>query len=133
MAQYAMLGGFLVSSIDALQATVPPRPRQRRMTAYSTSPYISLNVCFNSGNNVIASRGAPTPQSGPGEFIYPWDPTAPPTSPGNVNAAVVNAFYVVNTVHDFSYRYGFTEVSHIQSRHPSDAYHLIVRFQFPSQ
>ncbi|KAF9494434.1 hypothetical protein BDN71DRAFT_1483072 [Pleurotus eryngii] len=45
----------------------------------------------------ITLKGAPTPQSGPGEFIYPLDPTAPPTSPGNVNAAIVNAFYVVNT------------------------------------
>lgn len=69
----------------------------------------TTSTTATAGNNVVASKGAPTPQSGPGEFIYPWDPTAPPTSPGNVNAAVVNAFYVVNTVHDFSYRYGFTE------------------------
>lgn len=29
----------------------------------------------------------------------------------NLDAARVNAFYVANTVHDFFYRYGFTEVA----------------------
>lgn len=29
----------------------------------------------------------------------------------NIDAARVNAFYIANTVHDFFYRYGFTEVA----------------------
>lgn len=29
----------------------------------------------------------------------------------NISAARVNAFYIANTVHDFFYRYGFTEVA----------------------
>ena len=29
----------------------------------------------------------------------------------NIDAACVNAFYIANTVHDFFYRYGFTEVA----------------------
>jgi hypothetical protein len=52
-----------------------------------------------------------TNESAPGlVFSYPQDATAAPTVPGNVDAARVNAFYIVNTIHDLSYRYGFTEV-----------------------
>jgi extracellular elastinolytic metalloproteinase len=52
-----------------------------------------------------------TNESAPGlVFYYPQDATAAPTVPGNVDAARVNAFYIVNTIHDLSYRYGFTEV-----------------------
>ena len=29
----------------------------------------------------------------------------------NVNAARVNAFYVVNSLHDIAYKYGFTEAA----------------------
>lgn len=32
-----------------------------------------------------------------------------PTNAVNLNAARTNAFYVMNVMHDFSYRYGFTE------------------------
>jgi extracellular elastinolytic metalloproteinase len=28
------------------------------------------------------------------------------------NAAIVNAFYIVNTIHDISYKYGFTEATY---------------------
>ena len=44
-------------------------------------------------------------------FLFTQDPTQDPTVPVNVNAGRVNAFYVINTVHDLSYRYGFTEVA----------------------
>ncbi|KAJ8495564.1 hypothetical protein ONZ45_g12819 [Pleurotus djamor] len=61
------------------------------------------------GNNVIVTgrNGATTPQP----FSYTFNPAAAPTVPANANLANVNAFYVVNIVHDFSYRYGFTEAA----------------------
>ncbi|KAF5346161.1 hypothetical protein D9758_009964 [Tetrapyrgos nigripes] len=66
-----------------------------------------------SGNNVIAYKGtqsATTQQSSSGlNFIYTQNPSASPTSAANLDAARVNAFYVVNTVHDIWYQYGFTE------------------------
>jgi extracellular elastinolytic metalloproteinase len=44
-----------------------------------------------------------------GTFDYTYSTTAGPTSANNVAEAKVNAFYLVNTVHDITYRYGFTE------------------------
>ncbi|KAF7348902.1 Extracellular metalloproteinase [Mycena venus] len=66
-----------------------------------------------SGNNVLTYKGSTsstTSQSGTGlVFNYPQSASTAPTTTANVNAARVNNFYVVNTVHDISYRYGFTE------------------------
>src|SRR5262249_7140886 len=42
-------------------------------------------------------------------FDFPLDLTQPPS--GYVNAALTNAFYWVNTLHDIHYRYGFTEAA----------------------
>ena len=45
-------------------------------------------------------------------FNYTYDDTLAPTVTANLNAARVNAFYLINTVHDLAYRYGFTEASY---------------------
>lgn len=42
-------------------------------------------------------------------FNYTYDDTVAPTVAQNLDAARTNAFYVINSVHDFAYRYGFTE------------------------
>ena len=59
------------------------------------------------------TRQLTTPQSSaPLNFIYVQDPSVNPDAlQANIDAARVNAFYVVNTVHDFSYLYGFTEAA----------------------
>jgi len=67
----------------------------------------------HSGNNAVAfkdfqSNQSPETSSGL-NFIYKQDASQDPSIAVNLNAARVNAFYVVNTVHDFTYRYGFTE------------------------
>lgn len=57
-----------------------------------------------------SSRNATTSQSSAGlNFNYSYNTTQAPTVQVNVDAARVNAFYTINTVHDFAYRYGFTE------------------------
>ncbi|CAE6483433.1 unnamed protein product [Rhizoctonia solani] len=65
------------------------------------------------GNNVASYKDQPllgeTTQSGPDQYHYPYDPSQEPEVKQNVDAAVVNAFYVVNAMHDLTYRYGFTE------------------------
>ena len=65
------------------------------------------------GNNVVSYKSATTgttSQSSAGQiFDYTYSPASAPASTENLNAARVNAFYIINTVHDFSYRYGFTE------------------------
>ncbi|KAI0266683.1 Fungalysin metallopeptidase-domain-containing protein [Gloeopeniophorella convolvens] len=67
------------------------------------------------GNNAIAFKGSQsgvTKQSSSGlNFIYTENGNAAPTTAANVAAAVTNAFYVVNTIHDVSYKYGFTEAT----------------------
>lgn len=65
-----------------------------------------------SGNNVIAykaSQTALTVQSSEGVFNYTYDDKVAPTAGQNVDAARTNAFYVINSIHDLAYRYGFTE------------------------
>lgn len=44
-------------------------------------------------------------------FNAVYDDTLDPTNPVNEDASRINAFFVANTVHDFAYRYGFTETA----------------------
>ncbi|TFK32706.1 Fungalysin metallopeptidase-domain-containing protein [Crucibulum laeve] len=73
----------------------------------------TTSTTTTSGNNVVTFKGATTgttTQSSTGlNFVFVQDPTVAPTTAVNLNAARVNNFYLVNTVHDFTYRYGFTE------------------------
>ncbi|KAJ7214927.1 Fungalysin metallopeptidase-domain-containing protein [Mycena pura] len=66
------------------------------------------------GNNCMVFKwdyeGSTTEQSSATlNFNYAFDASKEPTEDVNLNAARVNAFYVANTFHDFTYRYGFTE------------------------
>ncbi|KAK0439148.1 Fungalysin metallopeptidase-domain-containing protein [Armillaria borealis] len=66
------------------------------------------------GNNVIAYKGTQsttTPESSPDTFDYPYNLTIGPTEGGNLDAIRTNAFYVINKVHNFAYKYGWTEAS----------------------
>ncbi|KAJ6628602.1 Fungalysin metallopeptidase-domain-containing protein [Mycena sp. CBHHK59/15] len=73
----------------------------------------TTNTTSTAGNNVLTyktSTSNTTPESVDGlVFNYPQDPTTAPTTTANVNAARVNNFYLVNSIHDIAYRYGFTE------------------------
>ncbi|EJF58150.1 hypothetical protein DICSQDRAFT_110674 [Dichomitus squalens LYAD-421 SS1] len=73
----------------------------------------SKSYTTTSGNNAIAyksSTSSTTSESSSGlVFNYPAALSKAPTTTANVNAARVNAFYVVNSVHDIHYKYGFTE------------------------
>ncbi|KAH8989248.1 Fungalysin metallopeptidase-domain-containing protein [Lactarius akahatsu] len=73
----------------------------------------TTNTTVTAGNNVFAAKGSTaTPQTSPVlNFIYDDNFGQAPTTITNVNAAVVNVFYLVNTVHDLTYRYGFTETT----------------------
>ncbi|GLB39054.1 putative peptidase M36 family protein [Lyophyllum shimeji] len=64
-----------------------------------------------SGNNVQAFVGkqVSTQTSAGQNFNVRYDATKDPSVTSNKAAATNNAFYVINTVHDFTYRYGFTE------------------------
>ncbi|KAF8172673.1 Fungalysin metallopeptidase-domain-containing protein [Pholiota molesta] len=75
----------------------------------------TTNTTVTSGNNAISFKGAQTAttsESSPGlNFAFVQDPTLAPTAQANLDAARTNAFYVVNTMHDLTYKYGFTEAS----------------------
>jgi len=67
------------------------------------------------GNNALSGSGrnrTPAPQSSATlNFVYTQNANQAPTVSANLNAAKTNAFYVVNTIHDISYKYGFTEAA----------------------
>ncbi|KAJ7929759.1 Fungalysin metallopeptidase-domain-containing protein [Mycena leptocephala] len=69
-----------------------------------------------SGNNVLVyldqTHSATAVQSSDRLiFNYTQDSTLSPTEQVNKNAALTNVFYIINTVHDVAYKYGFTEAA----------------------
>jgi len=69
-----------------------------------------------SGNNAVAYIGSSSTgtasQSASGQFVYTYTTGGTATTTANKNGAIVNAFYVVNSIHDITYRYGFTEAAY---------------------
>ncbi|PBK84477.1 hypothetical protein ARMGADRAFT_943578 [Armillaria gallica] len=67
------------------------------------------------GNNVISFKGllaSTTLQSSANTFNYPYNTAVDPLLGGNVDAARTNTFYIINKVHDFVYKYGWTEAAY---------------------
>jgi uncharacterized protein (TIGR03437 family) len=54
---------------------------------------------------------APSLKAPDGNFTFPLDLTAEPTSENNQRAAQVNLFYWINRYHDILYSFGFTEAA----------------------
>ncbi|KIJ54535.1 hypothetical protein M422DRAFT_240602 [Sphaerobolus stellatus SS14] len=75
----------------------------------------TINTTTTAGNNAIAfksSQTAVTTQSSTGlNFVFAYNTTAAPTVAANLDSARTNTFYIVNSIHDITYRYGFTEAS----------------------
>jgi extracellular elastinolytic metalloproteinase len=75
----------------------------------------TTNFTNTTGNNVVVFKGSQsnpivTPQSADGlVFDYFYDVNLEPAS--SPDASRTNAFYICNTVHDVTYRYGFTEAA----------------------
>lgn len=94
--------------------TITPRPRKPH--AYFHILFSYLTPSFLSGNNVISyksSTSGVTTQSASGlVFNYTYAPASAPTAASNIDAARTNAFYIINTIHDLAYRYGFTETAY---------------------
>ena len=65
------------------------------------------------GNNarVILEAGAYHLQSNQSIFKGNWDRNNDPIAKANADAALANAFYAVNMMHDITYPYGFNEVA----------------------
>ncbi|KAI0357172.1 hypothetical protein OH77DRAFT_1399444 [Trametes cingulata] len=75
----------------------------------------TTTTTVTAGNNAVAFKGTQTnttSESSEGlNFIFVQDPSKDPRVQVNIDAARTNAFYIVNTVHDISYVYGFTEAA----------------------
>jgi len=108
---------FLLHHQDGIPLELPP---QRRLRTWFLLILLIISLYSNmiiiSGNNVVAyksSTSSTTSQSSSGlVFNYTYKDTLAPATTENLNAARVNAFYVINAVHDFTYRYGFTETAY---------------------
>ncbi|KAJ6552830.1 metalloprotease [Mycena capillaripes] len=69
-----------------------------------------------SGNNALVyldqTQSDTTTQSSPGLiFNYTQDPNISPSEGMNPDAARTNVWYILNTMHDVAYKYGFTEAA----------------------
>ncbi|KAK0439964.1 Fungalysin metallopeptidase-domain-containing protein [Desarmillaria tabescens] len=65
--------------------------------------------------NAETALGTPTNttvESSTDTFDYPYDVDFDPTEGGNIDAARTNTFYIINKVHDFTYKYGWTEATY---------------------
>ncbi|KAF7341083.1 Extracellular metalloproteinase [Mycena sanguinolenta] len=75
----------------------------------------TTNTTTMVGNNAISFKGAQTAtttESVAGLISnYPQNAGTAPTTTADVDGARVNAFYIVNTLREFSYRYVFTEAA----------------------
>lgn len=82
-------------------------------SATSASPIGWVSGDATVGNNAIVYKNNPSTgtarETSPGIFAYDQNGSVDPTTPDNVRAAIVNVFYVVNSLHDIFYLYGFTE------------------------
>lgn len=123
--QYTVVPTTKHSFADGLETLVDPADLTSSPLGWhdagfgnSTSTSYVANIIFDwlvltllRGNNVLAFKGqSVTAQTTSGlNFNDKYDDTLDPTDATNLNAARVNGFYILNVMHDFSYRYGFTE------------------------
>ncbi|KAK0479831.1 Fungalysin metallopeptidase-domain-containing protein [Armillaria luteobubalina] len=81
----------------------------------TSSPQGWMQNGVTTGNNVISFKGSlvdTTVQSSPNTFNYPYRTALDPQVGGNVDAARTNTFYIINKVHDYMYKYGWTEAAY---------------------
>ena len=60
------------------------------------------------GNNAVTYRSS-VANTSHAPFNHAYDDTLEPAEENNLDASRVNAFYLINTLHDIWYKYGFTE------------------------
>ncbi|KAF8056573.1 Fungalysin metallopeptidase-domain-containing protein [Lyophyllum atratum] len=84
-------------------------------TIASPNGWHTIGKTMYKGNNANAFKGTVSSLTAASSsvlnFIYNQNPAIAPTTAPNVDAARTNAFYIVNTLHDVTYRYGFTEAA----------------------
>ncbi|KAJ7895017.1 Fungalysin metallopeptidase-domain-containing protein [Mycena leptocephala] len=101
--------------LQGFEDVVDPADVEASPFGWHSDGTATINTTDTSGNNVLTYKTSTTntsPETDVGlVFNYTQDPTVAPTTTVNVNAARVNNFYLVNSIHDLTYRYGFTEAA----------------------
>ncbi|EJD53231.1 hypothetical protein AURDEDRAFT_110932 [Auricularia subglabra TFB-10046 SS5] len=96
---------------DGFETVVDPEDTIASPQGWNTVGGASTGV--TSGNNAIGFKSSQTTglssETSPDHFEFTFNPAVGPTVSPNVDAARVNAWYIVNSIHDIQYRYGFTE------------------------
>ncbi|KAG8743260.1 hypothetical protein FRC10_012304 [Ceratobasidium sp. 414] len=114
----------IVSFVADASYHVVPFVKQDTTEGYSTvtnpgdsvsSPNGWHTGTATAGNNVVSYKssttGTTSQSSATNNYEYVFNAAAAPATAPNVDAARVNAFYVANSIHDVTYRYGFDEAS----------------------
>ncbi|KAF8886335.1 Fungalysin metallopeptidase-domain-containing protein [Infundibulicybe gibba] len=104
--------------------TILPDPQDTFSSPFGWHNNGTATTTSTDGNNVIAfkrkvnfwtrkTEAVTTPETGAGlVFNYTYmDSRGSKIGKTNLDAACTNAFYVINTMHDIAYKYGFTEKS----------------------
>ncbi|KAI8892769.1 Fungalysin metallopeptidase-domain-containing protein [Globomyces pollinis-pini] len=87
---------------DPADVTASPNGWHKDTTSYTDSQ----------GNNAISAVSGTTATGGSTlNFDTAFASGSAPTTTANKRAATVNAFYLVNVLHDITYKYGFTEAA----------------------
>lgn len=112
-ASYTVLPITKVDFREGLETLTDPQDLEASPLGWHRLQEGGAEQATTSGNNVVAFRGQTlTRQSANGlVFNAEYDDTLQPTVASNVNAAVTNAFFIINSLHDVTYRYGFTEAA----------------------
>ncbi|KAJ7161771.1 Fungalysin metallopeptidase-domain-containing protein [Mycena crocata] len=113
-ASYLVLPIWKETLLEGFETVVDPADLEASPLGWHSDG--TTNTTTTSGNNVITYKTSQTTgltsQSADGlVFGYPQNAAAAATTTANVNAARVNNFYLVNSLHDIAYRYGFTEAA----------------------
>jgi large repetitive protein len=110
---------------DGFQAPVAPRAlvTLESLPFSRNDPWLPPGAGSTFGNNVVAYADLAAPDhfgagdlmgatSAPGAFDWTWDPaSAPGATPDQIQAAITQAFYVTNALHDWFYDAGYDEAA----------------------
>ncbi|KAF8149332.1 Fungalysin metallopeptidase-domain-containing protein [Crassisporium funariophilum] len=97
------------SLLDGFETLIDPQNIDSSPAGWHT--YGNNTFTTTEGNNVVAYRttvNETTAQSSDG-LIFDYTYATESDPPASVHSARVNAFYVINAMHDLAYLYGFTE------------------------
>jgi extracellular elastinolytic metalloproteinase len=95
---------------EGFETLVDPEDKTASPFGWLRTSANGVDATSSQGNNAAAFVGnAATQASAADSFVFQDDQKLDPRDATNPNAAITNAFYLTNTIHDISYLYGFTE------------------------